>query len=253
MIPTCILCDKFDRTCIYEKPTRTPLTRRYLSEVEDELARTKTLLQQFMPDTAHTHQVNFAEQVGDPGINPPSGLFSSDPQLPENNVDSHHHGPTGPMGPTASPGLRPHHYNPSRVIDGGILPHLPMPQSSARQGQQQQSPARSDRRSLGPSGLSLETPPSSNSFEWDERTGKASGDRFVDGMASLTSDANEGGYLGMSRQFLLHATLTCKQGSHPAQPCYASPTLSPLKQTILAPIRPREWPPPIRLRASPSH
>ena len=44
---------------------------------------------------------------------------------------------------------------------------------------------------------SLEAPPSSGSFEWDERTGKASGDRFVDGMASLTSRSNEGGYLGI--------------------------------------------------------
>lgn len=46
--------------------------------------------------------------------------------------------------------------------------------------------------------LPMETPPSSGSFEWDERTGKASGDKFVDGMASLTSRSNEGGYLGIS-------------------------------------------------------
>lgn len=51
------------------------------------------------------------------------------------------------------------------------------------------------------SDLSMETPPSSSSFEWDERTGKASGDRFVDGMASLTSRSNEGGYLGMDAKY----------------------------------------------------
>lgn len=58
-------------------------------------------------------------------------------------------------------------------------------------------PRESETHSVTTSGLSLEAPPSSGSFEWDERTGKASGDRFVDGMASLTSRSNEGGYLGI--------------------------------------------------------
>lgn len=60
----------------------------------------------------------------------------------------------------------------------------------------------SDLHSSNAPGLSFETPPSSGSFEWDERTGKASGDRFVDGMASLTSRSNEGGYLGIYPGYL---------------------------------------------------
>lgn len=59
-------------------------------------------------------------------------------------------------------------------------------------------PRESETHSATISGLSLEAPPSSGSFEWDERTGKASGDRFVDGMASLTSRSNKGGYLGVA-------------------------------------------------------
>ena len=41
-----------------------------------------------------------------------------------------------------------------------------------------------------------ETSPQRGNWEWDERTGRANSKRFVDGMASLTSDSNEAGYLG---------------------------------------------------------
>ncbi|KAF2810775.1 uncharacterized protein BDZ99DRAFT_487602 [Mytilinidion resinicola] len=44
-IPLCSLCINFRRRCIYEKQTKTPLTRRHLTEVEGELARTKALLE----------------------------------------------------------------------------------------------------------------------------------------------------------------------------------------------------------------
>ncbi|PNP44827.1 hypothetical protein THARTR1_11011 [Trichoderma harzianum] len=46
--------------------------------------------------------------------------------------------------------------------------------------------------------ISLETPPTSGSFEWDERSGQPGGQKFVDGMGSLTSDVDGSGYLGMS-------------------------------------------------------
>lgn len=44
---------------------------------------------------------------------------------------------------------------------------------------------------------SLERPPVSGSFEWDERSGQPGGQKFVDGMGSLTSDINGSGYLGI--------------------------------------------------------
>ena len=40
----CSNCAKYQRTCSYARQPRTPLTRRHLSEVERELARTKELL-----------------------------------------------------------------------------------------------------------------------------------------------------------------------------------------------------------------
>lgn len=44
---------------------------------------------------------------------------------------------------------------------------------------------------------SLERPPASGDFEWDERNDQPGGQKFVDGMASLTSDTDGSGYLGM--------------------------------------------------------
>lgn len=46
--------------------------------------------------------------------------------------------------------------------------------------------------------ISLETPPTSGSFEWDERSGQPGGQKFVDGMGSLTSDVDGSGYLGIA-------------------------------------------------------
>ena len=40
----CSNCAKYQRSCSYARQPRTPLTRRHLSEVERELARTKELL-----------------------------------------------------------------------------------------------------------------------------------------------------------------------------------------------------------------
>ncbi|UKZ55908.1 hypothetical protein TrVGV298_009732 [Trichoderma virens] len=45
---------------------------------------------------------------------------------------------------------------------------------------------------------SLESPPISGSFEWDERNGQPGGQKFVDGMGSLTSDVDGSGYLGVA-------------------------------------------------------
>lgn len=45
---------------------------------------------------------------------------------------------------------------------------------------------------------SLERPPASGSFEWDERSGQPGGEKFVDGMGSLTSDTDGSGYLGIN-------------------------------------------------------
>ncbi|PON22589.1 fungal specific transcription factor domain-containing protein [Trichoderma gamsii] len=45
---------------------------------------------------------------------------------------------------------------------------------------------------------SLERPPASGDFEWDERNDQPGGHKFIDGMASLTSDTDGSGYLGVA-------------------------------------------------------
>jgi transcriptional regulatory protein GAL4 len=49
-------------------------------------------------------------------------------------------------------------------------------------------------------------------FEWDERSGRPNGGKFVDGMGSLTSESNEGGYLGLCFIYLIliFVKLTCQ-------------------------------------------
>ncbi|KZL70749.1 fungal specific transcription factor domain-containing protein [Colletotrichum incanum] len=43
-LPTCNLCVKYRRHCLYEKHARTPLTRKHLTEVEERLERAEALI-----------------------------------------------------------------------------------------------------------------------------------------------------------------------------------------------------------------
>ncbi|KAL4890120.1 hypothetical protein BDV59DRAFT_185293 [Aspergillus ambiguus] len=227
-VPVCHLCSKFNRRCMYEKLTRTPLTRTYLTQVESELARTKALLRQFMPDrsTGDSHEKGpfdyvdtTAEVVGDEMRFPHIGAVSQ--RQPEN---SQAHGvPLSAEGPQTGHVENRSLANAVRSNHDAIPPpavathsYSENAETSTLSGPSQIGhPSRgtmrtsSVSRSVGTSALSLETPPSSTNFEWDERTGSANGDRFVDGMASLTSRSNEGGYLGSaSGAALLRLTST---------------------------------------------
>ena len=183
MIPVCVLCHKFGRRCIYEKPTKTPLTRRYLNEVESELVRTKALLQQFMTNSEDGSNVDFGAPVENLGQASRSEN-SSGSQLLSHPEPSDRR--TRPLGPPTSPDVR------SRYLAR---------QSATREtGSHQQYQYRSSIPETGPqtlSCISLESPSSPSNFEWDERNGNSNGEKFVDGMASLTSASHEGGYLGL--------------------------------------------------------
>ena len=143
-----------------------------------------------MPDTDTTNQVNFSQPIELTNSSRRSESFPRAQSLSE-NADLQHkiHGQPGVAGPTVTPNLRPQHHSSNPGTTPSNMPYPPI---------QAQSPGTLDRRSTGQSAIALETPPSSNNFEWDERSGKVNGDKFVDGMASLTSDANESGYLGTS-------------------------------------------------------
>lgn len=48
-LPICELCSKYRRHCLYERHSRTPLTRKHLTEVEEELRLLKDVLKKHLP------------------------------------------------------------------------------------------------------------------------------------------------------------------------------------------------------------
>lgn len=49
-VPLCASCSKYRRHCLYETSSKTPLTRKHLTEVEEELKIVKQLLRNYIPD-----------------------------------------------------------------------------------------------------------------------------------------------------------------------------------------------------------
>lgn len=198
-IPICRLCGKFARVCTYEKSARTPLTRTYLSKVESELVRTRALLHRFMPEGQQDDERNGHDRLDGAGFGYESENYNPDGQSVQQPVLDNGLASSGAAQVDPDP-------DPSRH-------EMPLPTSSLEIQHRTRVPANpvvdsvghprthmrpvSESRSIGTTAFSLETPPSSSNFEWDERAGTVGGDRFVDGMASLTSRSNEGGYLGV--------------------------------------------------------
>ncbi|KAL4938252.1 hypothetical protein BDV06DRAFT_215256 [Aspergillus oleicola] len=186
-IPVCRLCGKFARICTYEKASRTPLTRTYLSHVEGELERTKRLLARFMPEAAEREVENEHDHDRNGSLSYYADGTGHEHGMAPNHADPHAR-EDGHAMRLRTPSLESHHSHPTnshnrtRASTNPVLPDSLGPKPTPDSGP----------RSVGTTAFSLETPPSSSNFEWDERGG---GDKFVDGMASLTSRSNEGGYL----------------------------------------------------------
>ncbi|KAL3482895.1 fungal-specific transcription factor domain-containing protein [Aspergillus germanicus] len=201
-IPVCHLCAKFSRGCTYEKSSRTPLTRTYLSQVENELARTKALLARFMPEDGDQQGLGHGHRARGDGMMTAEGEAAGQPRrqaVPaalsgQNGADADgvvaggNHREEAVQSPSsAATSLNQH----ASRIHSATVPVGKAPSGSSS-GAVRSVP---EAQSVSPA-FSLETPPSSRNFEWDERAGATGGDKFVDGMASLTSRSNEGGYLG---------------------------------------------------------
>ncbi|KAL4866023.1 hypothetical protein BDV12DRAFT_210748 [Aspergillus spectabilis] len=200
-IPVCHLCGKFNRGCTYEKSTRTPLTRTYLTKVENELARTKALLRRFMPEESGSFGFENGSEGEQVSIAGPAHGLSQATAHPTRAQGLHGNGvvssePTGSaaqLDPTRGAIPFPTPLENQRATDSTNAAYL----DSAPVGTSRPLMRRvSESRSVGTTAFSLETPPTPSNFEWDERVGTAGGGKFVDGMASLTSRSNEGGYLG---------------------------------------------------------
>lgn len=143
----CGACQKSKNHCTYDKVSRTPLTRRYLTEVESELAKARALLTE-----REERRISFPDDSR-PRFSPPS--------QPALNV---------PADDNYSNGVNDR--------DNGVGNH---------QSRVEHRPAPGDRSTKSTShpntspAFSLETPPAGD-LDWDER---AHGAALNDGMASL--------------------------------------------------------------------
>lgn len=171
-LPQCGPCSKNRRHCLYEKHSKTPLTRRYLTEVEELLRVTEIRARE-----AETRAKLAEDRL--------RSLPDHD-QLGSGIVDS-----------------SSHHQNPTRTTEASVDPsiHAELPGAPV-EGEAEQT-------------IALEAPPiSSGDFSWDEQTpdtlvedhedqGPSGNDdgneeRVVDGMASLTVEEGDSGYLGIA-------------------------------------------------------
>ncbi|EFQ36180.1 fungal specific transcription factor domain-containing protein [Colletotrichum graminicola M1.001] len=227
-LPTCNLCVKYRRHCLYEKHARTPLTRKHLTEVEERLERAEALIthmRALMP--THSRPISSMTRQRTSDASAPKDDYSFDfsrldrPAL----IDS----PFRPDPVSPEPGIVPH------IEDGGErqpqLPetslrvppvHMPSSTSYSDSNLEHTRAYRTARHHRQPVNDAthrdinlLEAHPTDD-FEWDEqdtltnysaspeatlevdRNGDAGTDPIADGMASLAVSEKESGYLGVA-------------------------------------------------------
>ncbi|RSL87554.1 hypothetical protein CEP52_015491 [Fusarium oligoseptatum] len=192
-LPTCGLCIRYRRHCLYEKHSRTPLTRKYLTEVEERLERAEAVIQQMRT------------------LIPPN-LRTWERQEPRSPVET-------------SPNAEPFNFSTPVVVEaemsggdadlaevdedsGTAIIDRPVDREASNEGvgnengNQSQEPVRQ---------RMLESPPLYD-FEWCEKEtgpirrlspktnaeGNDEESPMSDGMASLTVNERGGGYLGVA-------------------------------------------------------
>ncbi|ROW11228.1 hypothetical protein VMCG_01307 [Cytospora schulzeri] len=212
-IPTCNLCVKYRRHCLYEKHSRTPLTRKHLTEVEERLERAEALVRQ-MRAILPPHLL--PQKIGSPSMHRHKPA-SSETSFDFSNLDQ-----PGPSSSTSDSGQEQTRIKPDPSDDA---PHdseaTPGPASTpsstagpdlkpAGDATPSQEPRRLAPYRVPQRGMStiLESPPATDDFEWDEQDTMANpafspnvtdpDDAALDGMASLTVSEKEGGYLGVA-------------------------------------------------------
>ncbi|ETN45964.1 uncharacterized protein HMPREF1541_00146 [Cyphellophora europaea CBS 101466] len=182
----CANCVKTNSECTYESIFRTPLTRKHLTEVEDELARTKELLHSYQSASrspAVHESANPRKRRATSTSNDPAPSFYNPTSIPvqEQQQFSQTAGAVYPS-------------NTSTMASSAPQPSY-QDYSTLQQRQPQPPMHRPAASHPGPSPtFSMETPPAGD-FDWDERV--RSGNRFIDGMASLTERSSRG-YMGVA-------------------------------------------------------
>ncbi|KIW99862.1 uncharacterized protein Z518_10790 [Rhinocladiella mackenziei CBS 650.93] len=175
----CNNCARFGRTCIYERVSRTPLTRKHLTNVERELARAKALLRQYEGNRSPSATLG-AEVDGSPyGTHAPRDNDLSMTQTRPQQTNT-----SALVTFEDRRDQTSRHSAEGHVVENGIL----RGQSTTVNGH--------TARTNSPT-FTLETSPASGEFDWDERVQKVSQAHFIDGMASLPERSSRG-YMGVA-------------------------------------------------------
>lgn len=185
----CSHCSRSGRNCFYGTVSRTPLTRRHLTNVEEELSKARALL--------HQYQKN--------GSNPPTdGHAESSPLRfndPTSDIDYQKYlnqaSASKSDQSTQSLGIAEAFTTDQMALQPSANAVVAGPAKTGVTSLRASDPARGiASRSISPP-FPLETSPAQVDFEWDERLYGSRQSRFIDGMASLTNSANRG-YMGVA-------------------------------------------------------
>ncbi|KAI4663350.1 uncharacterized protein J4E78_003762 [Alternaria triticimaculans] len=183
-LPECGPCKRNRRHCLYERHSRTPLTRKYLTQVEEQLLRSQTQLaraeQRVQAAEARVRQLETAQ--GDDAPCPHEDAANTRGAADEPPIEVSLEGP--PSGPA---------------------------DFSWDEQSQESGPAETDAAST------------------HTHTSPGEDERVVDGMASLTVDESEAGYLGVaSGAAMLRLLLPdAQQSSRKAPPTSSFSTTTP--------------------------
>ncbi|THZ70632.1 hypothetical protein D6C85_05809 [Aureobasidium pullulans] len=210
-IPECSTCKRYKRHCLYDRLGKTPLTRRHLTEVEHRLSRAEGILKRLFSDQEVSYMLD-QERSGDV------------PTLPPIRSISQTHTPRA-----ASPA--------AGSVDSPVASQQQRSVTSQPQVPSQGSAGLDDPGSawsfpttdVEPDPTAALYPDGDEEFEWDEReqTGLHGGvaiteddeegvRKVMDGMATLTVDAANYGYLGMASGASHLRSLWMESGNGPS-------------------------------------
>ncbi|KAF2184731.1 hypothetical protein K469DRAFT_579204 [Zopfia rhizophila CBS 207.26] len=206
-VPVCSICQRYKRHCLYDKHSRTRLTRRHLTDLEERLERAEALLRNHFTDTQIAQMLGGAATTADANSQFTGTLPIDDPTKKSREE------PIQPFEPVAAPALNSlsfsHVSNQESTTDTELFP------SSIATGQKTwlDSFVGSEPMTGDPEPSFGSRPSTDDDFEWDERERSwsmcdpssgpsiADGDGrntqpIMDGMAALTVDDHNHGYLG---------------------------------------------------------
>ncbi|KAI1294453.1 fungal-specific transcription factor domain-containing protein [Xylaria venustula] len=200
-IPACEPCVKYRRHCLYEKHSRTPLTRRHLTEVEEKLERAKLVIAQLRAQASASSQTL-------PPNNAQSGSVRV--HVPEPTRPDNFQPPFSPAGDFSQDLIGSLTRRDSDRSDTNPLPPRPWGGHVSQVGNIDVGESLSSSQHVRDL---LEASPK-DEFEWDEQetatSSSASPDAIgtttedanetviTDGMASLAVNERESGYLGVA-------------------------------------------------------